>query len=75
MTGHILVVPTHVTRCEPDGEPRWCFTCRKHRPFTRTVHVPDDPMSYYGPHCTIECAHGHTDGDCFPGTWREWIEP
>jgi hypothetical protein len=60
---------------KPNGEPRWCFVCRKRVRFTLTVHTPTDPMSYYGPHATIECERGHTDGDCFPGTWREWGEP
>lgn len=69
--GHILRVPTRVhsiQRCDTD---RWCYVCRKRRQFTFTVHVPVDPMSYYGPHLTFECSEGHVDGDCFPGTWRE----
>lgn len=68
--GHILRVPTHVVSQRVDGI-RWCFVCRKRGLFTLTVHTPDDPMSYYGPHATVECGRGHIDGDCFPGTWRE----
>lgn len=68
---HVLRVPTHVHTQRPNGETRWCFRCRKRSPFTLTVHVPDDPTSYYGPHCTVECERGHVDGDCFPGTFRE----
>jgi len=68
---HVLRVPTHVHSRREYGE-RWCFYCRKRVMFTLTVHVPDDPMSYYGPHATVSCPAGHTDGDCFPGTYREW---
>jgi hypothetical protein len=39
-----------------------------------TIHAPDDPVSYYGPHASIECEHGHSDGDIFPGRIREWDE-
>lgn len=70
MIVHILRVPTHVIAQHPDGV-RWCFYCRKRVPFTWTAHAPDDPMSYYGAHATVECEHGHADGDCFPGTFRE----
>ena len=71
---HILRVPTHVVSRRDYGE-RWCFVCRKRVPFTLTVHAPDDPMSYYGPHSTVECVpRGHEDGDCFPGTGREWTD-
>lgn len=29
--------------------------------------------AYYSPTRKIECATCHLeDGDCFPGTWREW---
>lgn len=71
---HLLFVPTKPVRVEQydEGKPRWCFVCRKRVPFTLTVHTPIDPMSYYGPHATVECPKGHTDGDCFPGTYREW---
>jgi hypothetical protein len=72
MSVYILRVPTRVFSRRPDGEPRWCFRCRKRVPFTLTVHTPVDPMSYYGPHGTVECERGHVDGDCFPGAYREW---
>ena len=71
MSVHIHRVPSHVVSERTDGE-RWCFYCRKRVEFTLTVHAPDDPMSYYGPHAVVSCARGHADGDCFPGTWREW---
>lgn len=71
---HILRVPTTVLSSRPDGV-RWCFYCRRRVPFTLTVHVPIDRMSYYGPHASIECERGHYNGDCFPGTEREWSEP
>lgn len=71
-TLHIHRVPTRIYSVRPDGEPRWCFYCRKHVPFTFTVHVPVDERSYYGPHGTVECERQHRDGDLFPGRWREW---
>jgi hypothetical protein len=74
MTVHVLRVATRVASVVPDGAPRWCFYCRKRVQFTRTIHVPTDPMSYYGPHASIDCERGHYDGDCFPGTVREWSE-
>jgi hypothetical protein len=56
-----------------DGE-RWCFTCRKRRDFLFIVDAPIE-LSYYGPTPHIECATcGKWDGDCFPGTAREWEE-
>lgn len=71
VTLHIHRVPTEV-RSETDNGVRWCFYCRKRVRFIFRVHVPVDPMSYYGPHGSIKCEHGHHDGDCFPGTVREW---
>lgn len=57
---------------KPDGEPRWCFKCRSRQPFRYTVDAPTEP-SYYGPNPSIRCGHcGTDDGDCFPGTAREW---
>lgn len=71
---HIHRVPTHVLRIEGFGI-HWCFTCRKRVAFTKTIHVPDDPMSYYGPHVTVECEPmQHVDGDLFPGTTRGWVD-
>jgi hypothetical protein len=71
---HICRVETRIASERPDGEPRWCFYCRKQVAFTRRIHVPVDRMSYYGPHGSIECENGHDDGDLFPGRWREWGE-
>lgn len=73
-TLHILRVPTRVYSQQASGEPRWCFVCRKVVPFTLTITVPVDPMSYYGPTPTVACEHGHGDGDLFPGRFREWDE-
>lgn len=55
----------------PHGETRWCFRCRTRLPFFYVVIAPVGP-SYYGPDPRIECAEGHSDGDCFPGRYREW---
>lgn len=52
---------------------RWCFTCRKRRPFVFLVTASVEP-SYYGPSVGVECDRGHYDGDCFPGRYREWEE-
>lgn len=56
----------------PDGEPRWCFRCRKVRVFEYVVLAPVG-ISYYGPTPAIECGTCHLmDGDLFPGRSREW---
>lgn len=69
---HVLRVPMRVYSEKPDGE-RWCFECRKRVPFVFRVSVPVDEMSYYGPSASVRCVpRGHLDGDCFPGTFREW---
>jgi hypothetical protein len=55
-----------------DGEPRWCFKCRKIRPFECVVIAPVGP-SYYDPNTYVKCsACGLTDGDLFPGRCRDW---
>lgn len=70
---HINHVPTHVVSTRDLGT-RWCFVCRKRVTFTLTISTPDDPLSYYGPTPSVECEHGHFNGDCFPGTYREWLD-
>lgn len=58
---------------ESEGE-RWCFKCRKRQEFFFIV-TRDEQPSYYGPNPSIQCGHCKTDdGDCFPGTSREWDE-
>jgi hypothetical protein len=54
--------------------PRWCFRCRARAEFFTVVHAYDcDPRDdYYGPWPSIECEHGHDDGDLFPGRVRTW---
>jgi len=65
--------PHEEVKREPDGE-RWCFQCRKRRVFEYVVSAPVE-MSYYGPRCSIECSVCHlSDGDLFPGRFREWGE-
>lgn len=55
-----------------DGEPRWCFVCRKRTEFRYIVTAPSEP-SYYGPNADIKCGRCNTsDGDLFPGNSREW---
>lgn len=72
MTIHVLHTPCEMIREEPHGEVRWCFTCRKRVSFVIQTWRPTDPMSYYGPHWSVQCEHGHRDGDLFPGGYREW---
>lgn len=85
---HILHTPmTEVSRTD-DGE-RWCFRCRARRRFLRVVETPIvvswcdlatrevefNTGAYYGPSMEVVCGTcGRVDGDCFPGTWREWGE-
>jgi hypothetical protein len=58
-------------RRQPDGD-RWCFTCRQRRAFAFVVTAPVGP-SYYGPNCAVKCETcGTSDGDLFPGRYREW---
>lgn len=86
-TLHILRTPMQEVRRDPDGDQRWCFRCRKRTQFEYVVSVPvvEPPKpgeedtyefptgAYYGPSREIVCATCHTvDGDCFPGTYREW---
>lgn len=73
MSLHILRTPMKLVNSRDDGE-RWCFVCRKRVPFLYRVHAPVDPESWYGPNPSIACVNGHTDGDCFPGRYREWSE-
>jgi hypothetical protein len=70
---HIHRVETRPYKDFPMGE-KWCFVCRKRVEFIQTMHVPIDPMSYYGPHWSVRCPKGHHDGDIFPGYVREWDE-
>lgn len=56
---------------ESEGE-KWCFHCRKRREFFYIVTAPIEP-SYYGPNPDVRCGHCNTsDGDLFPGGYREW---
>ena len=56
---------------KPYGE-RWCFRCRKRRPFQHVRQAPVE-LSYYGPSDHIECTVCKLiDGDLFPGLSREW---
>lgn len=79
MSVHIHWTEPHeevLRRLERDDQ--WCFSCRSPQRFDRVVMAPiqpDDPedWSYYGPYTEIRCCHcGTLDGDCFPGTSREW---
>ena len=78
-TWHVLFTPMEEVKRRPDGE-RWCFVCRTRRPFEFVVSRPiitslDDVGAYYAPTTQIECTACRTvDGDCFPGTEREWSE-
>ena len=54
---------------ESDGT-RWCFVCRAPTEFEYVVTATVEP-SYYDPTSSIQCPHGHIDGDLFPGRTRE----
>ena len=77
MSSHILITPMEEVVRRTHGE-RWCFRCRTRREFWFVLERPivtsiDDPGVYYGPTPHIECSACQTwDGDCFPGTSREW---
>jgi hypothetical protein len=79
MTVHILHTPMEEVSRKPNGE-RFCFICRKRREFVYVISRPivtsiDDTGAWYGPTHQIECGTCHTvDGDCFPGTEREWYD-
>lgn len=77
MTMALVVVcgePMKELTRKPDGEPRWCFGCRKVRDFVFVVSGSVEP-SYYAPNPSIRCEHCDLhDGDLFPGRLREWSE-
>lgn len=69
---HILHTPMKEVAAFSEGE-KYCFTCRKRRPFMQVVSRPRDQWSYYGPSRHIECCVCNTkDSDCFPGTCWEY---
>ena len=68
---HILHTPLKEVAAFSEGE-RYCFRCRTRQPFMRVVLVTRE-MSYYGPTREVRCCVcDELNGDCFPGTWREW---
>lgn len=50
---------------------KWCFVCRKRVEFTDRL-MADKVPSYYDPTWVRKCSAGHTDGDLFPGYYREY---
>lgn len=80
MSAHILHTPMEETYRRIHGQRRWCFTCREKQWFEYVVQTPicvtgDETGCWYGPTRSIECVVCHTtDGDCFPGTQREWAD-
>lgn len=73
MSIHILWTEPHKeTYRRTHREDQWCFVCRAKRQFDYVVMSPVE-VSWYGPYRQIECTTCKTvDGDCFPGTQREW---
>ncbi len=56
----------------PNGEPRWCFKCRAIRSCEFVLRGDREP-TYYAPWPSIECVTcGTSNGDLFPGRYREW---
>ncbi len=80
MSVHILHTPMEAVHRSVIAENRWCFHCRRRQTFEYVVERPicitgDETGCWYGPTRSIECAVCHTtDGDCFPGTQREWAD-
>lgn len=74
---HILRTPMMEVAAFSEGE-RYCFTCRKRRPFMQLVERPrpqksSDTWMYYGPTRSIRCCVCDTeDSDQFPGTGGEY---
>lgn len=66
--------PMEETARRPDGETRWCFKCRARRDFFQVIHSPTTEEGWWwGPVNSIRCGTcNKADGDCFPGTYREW---
>lgn len=63
--------PTKVIHRESKGV-KWCFCCRKRTEFFYTLTAEIEP-SYYDPNPDIRCSSCDTsDGDMFPGSYREW---
>jgi hypothetical protein len=62
---HVLRVPT-VEYARRDDGVRWCFGCRARLPHALVFYKPTDPMSYYGPHASRECARCKRDRTAFP---------
>ena len=71
MTGAICGPEMEEIRRWPEGI-KWCFECRKRVEFFRVVMAPVDQISYYGPNFSMDCEHGHNNGDMFPGNERGW---
>lgn len=69
----LVAKPLYEVFRHADGE-RWCFVCRARRAFDYVVQAPVG-LSWYGPNQRIVCTSCQTtDGDCFPGTEREWTD-
>ena len=68
----------HEVHREKNGEPRWCFQCRKRVDFDFVVESPsredmEATHGFYGPQPHIECRpKRHLDGDVGFGQVREW---
>lgn len=62
--------PMRTIRDESEGV-KWCFRCRERVEFRFIVRAEVEP-SYYEPTPDIRCVNGHSDGDMFPGGFREW---
>lgn len=73
--GNVIVcAPTMRESSRTSEGVKWCFTCRARHEFWSIIEVPTTLEGWYwGPTARVECEKCHTvDGDCFPGTYREW---
>jgi hypothetical protein len=72
VSGVLCGEPMEERRRVPHRADRWCFRCRTVRAFQFVVRAPVG-VSYYGPTPAVECGTcGASDGDLFPGRYREW---
>lgn len=75
----ICRTPEMAERKRWDEGVKWCFQCRKRIQFWQILRVASmedaiASMGFWTHDRTIKCECGHLDGDCFPGTSREWGE-
>lgn len=69
---HILRVPERVIKREDKGV-FWCFGCRARTRHELRWSTPTDPLSYYGPRCSLHCERCDQDRTRMDGE-RRFVE-